>query len=118
MFSEVGATSSGSLTAERRDIPYDEYLQTEHWQQRRRDMLAQHWHKCQLCGERGRWLEVHHNSYDHLWHEPSEDLIVLCETCHQKHHSDDLHASYTGMVCPSCGTAWAIKVAIVEEVAE
>ena len=31
-------------------------------------------------------LQVHHKTYQHVYHEPLEDLIVLCEVCHLDKH--------------------------------
>ena len=48
-------------------------------------MLQKYGRHCQLCGVIGR-VDVHHNNYDHLWHEDDTDLIVLCTTCHKNFH--------------------------------
>ncbi len=64
---------------------YQAYLKTGHWQSVRRDAKKRAGNKCQLCSSRIR-LEVHHNSYEHLWHEGPQDVVVLCRRCHAKHH--------------------------------
>lgn len=66
-------------------IPYDEYLQTDHWKQTRQAALKRAKHKCQLCNSKDS-LNVHHNNYDCLFHEKESDLIVLCKNCHSKFH--------------------------------
>ena len=66
-------------------IPYQEYLQTEHWRNKRYEALKRANHKCQLCGSKEN-LQVHHNTYDNRGNEKDEDLIVLCEICHGKFH--------------------------------
>lgn len=64
---------------------YHEYLQTEHWQVKRKEALARAGDKCQVCSSTER-LEVHHNSYDNLGGELRTDLVVLCRKCHELFH--------------------------------
>ena len=66
-------------------MPYQEYLQTKHWRNKRYEALKRANHKCQLCGSKEN-LQVHHNTYDNRGNEKDEDLIVLCEICHAKFH--------------------------------
>src|SRR5882762_4643094 len=66
-------------------VPYPEYLKTDHWQIIKGEALERAKRKCQLCSSKRR-LEVHHNTYDHLWCELPEDVIALCSRCHKKHH--------------------------------
>ncbi|HSS10017.1 MAG TPA: HNH endonuclease signature motif containing protein [Acidimicrobiales bacterium] len=68
----------------RRIGQYARYLRSPEWRQRRAATLASH-PRCALCPSR-RNLEVHHVYYDHLGHEPDEDLVVLCARCHSRHH--------------------------------
>lgn len=78
--------------------PYQEYLRSEEWKTRRRYMVRRAFNRCQLCnldgGEDGRWLNVHHRSYERVGSEFDLDLIVLCRACHQRHHEhmDELSA--------------------------
>lgn len=64
---------------------YAEYLKSEHWQQTRERVLTFWDHSCVLCGSRTN-LEVHHRSYAHVGQERLNELIVLCDTCHERHH--------------------------------
>jgi len=66
-------------------MPYKEYLQTDHWREKRKGALHRANNKCQLCGSKEN-LHVHHNTYDNRGQEKDEDLVVLCETCHARHH--------------------------------
>jgi len=66
-------------------MPYKEYLQTEHWKNIRKKVLAKARYKCQLCNNKNN-LHVHHNTYENRGNERLEDLIVLCEDCHTKFH--------------------------------
>jgi hypothetical protein len=31
-------------------------------------------------------VQVHHNTYAHLWDEHDDDLAVLCDQCHKLYH--------------------------------
>jgi len=64
-------------------MTYAEYLETEHWQEKRLEALERAGHRCQVCGTDQAPLEVHHNSYEHLFDEDPEDLCVLCDECHE-----------------------------------
>lgn len=66
-------------------MDYRAYLRSSHWKTVRRDALRRAGNKCQLCSSRIR-LEVHHNSYEHLWDETEQDVVVLCRRCHAKFH--------------------------------
>ena len=69
----------------RHRILYSEYLKTDHWLGIRSLALRRASYKCQLCSSR-EFLQVHHNNYSRLWCEWPEDVIVLCDSCHEKHH--------------------------------
>jgi hypothetical protein len=68
-----------------RGILYSEYLRSDHWQGIRALALRRAGNKCQMCSSRD-FLQVHHNNYLRLWCEWPEDVIVLCDNCHEKHH--------------------------------
>ncbi len=67
-------------------VSYEEYLEGSHWQETRAAALERCGTGCQLCGESGRILDVHHNCYENLGCEDTRDVIVLCERCHQAFH--------------------------------
>ena len=72
-------------------MPYSEYLQTEHWQEVRKYCLKKAGYRCQLCHS-NRKLNVHHKTYEHRGEEDQgwnwkNDLIVLCQSCHEKFHA-------------------------------
>jgi len=75
-------------------MPYDEYLQTQEWQQHRRRALERAGHKCQLCGARDVPFHVHHNTYDNRGAELDSDLIVLCAPCHEWYHNKQNEDEY------------------------
>lgn len=66
-------------------MPYKEYLQTEHWKNKRKSTLKKAKYKCELCNSKDN-LNVHHKTYENRGCEMSRDLIVLCEKCHSKFH--------------------------------
>ena len=66
---------------------YHEYLESDHWQTLRYRQLKAAGFKCKECGTNEEQLEVHHLTYERLFHERDADLIVLCRSCHSKHHN-------------------------------
>ena len=65
---------------------YHEYLQSNDWKQLRQLKLFEAKGRCQLCNSPKKPLNVHHRTYDRVFNELPEDLIVLCEQCHKKFH--------------------------------
>lgn len=70
---------------ELREMPYAEYLKTDHWQELRRQKLKQAKYRCQLCNSPNN-LEVHHRTYKNRGQEYLSDLTVLCDPCHERFH--------------------------------
>jgi hypothetical protein len=66
-------------------MPYQEYLETPEWQQRRKIMLKRAGYQCQVCGN-GTELHTHHNTYKRRGAELATDLVVLCSGCHRLFH--------------------------------
>lgn len=69
-------------------MPYRMFLETPYWKTVRAYKLVLAGYQCQLCNKGGR-LSVHHRTYEHRGCEYLflEDLIVLCDPCHAKHHN-------------------------------
>lgn len=67
-----------------RDMPYDDYLLTNHWRDLRPVAFARYKGQC-LCGKDAR--EVHHANYARKGFEWPEDLIALCSECHALWHA-------------------------------
>src|SRR3990167_6427643 len=61
---------------------YLDYLESPKWRAKRQRVLSRDDHECQTCLETEQ-LEVHHKTYDNLFHEPLDDLITLCRWCHE-----------------------------------
>lgn len=64
---------------------YHDYLQSPEWDRMRNEALAYHGHRCQICGNASN-LQAHHRTYDRLGNEDMDDLVVLCDRCHKRHH--------------------------------
>lgn len=64
-----------------RAMPYPEYLESEEWRHRRRNVIHRAQSRCEQCGSR-RSLQVHHLTYERLGREHDDDLLVLCARCH------------------------------------
>jgi hypothetical protein len=64
---------------------YHEYLRSEEWYALRKRKIKEAGGRCQMCSK-GEPLHVHHRTYDNIFNEKLEDLIVLCKDCHEKFH--------------------------------
>ncbi|MGG1515463.1 HNH endonuclease signature motif containing protein [Paenibacillus oryzisoli] len=73
-----------------KSMPYLEYLKTDHWRHFRSESIKFYQQKCQLCGKKEEKisnLHLHHNSYVNRGRETFNDVVLLCNTCHKKHHN-------------------------------
>lgn len=61
---------------------YNTYINSVEWKELCRRILARDKYLCRGCGET-KSLEVHHITYDRLFHELEEDLTTLCRSCHE-----------------------------------
>lgn len=95
LYYEIKAKSQEEIDAENKrrarrwnelsTMPYNEYLLTPEWQEKRAYMLKRARYRCQLCNE-SKPLNVHHRTYERRGHEDYADLIVLCGDCHKLYH--------------------------------
>lgn len=69
-------------------MPYKEYLRTPEWLSFRATILKERGSKCELCGDTGTTINVHHRTYRSRGHESAEDVIVLCQPCHELFHKN------------------------------
>ena len=67
---------------------YSTYLKSIYWKAKRAWYLKRAKFRCEACGfQGGRWdLRVHHKTYIRVGKELPEDVVVWCETCHDKEH--------------------------------
>jgi hypothetical protein len=63
---------------------YKRYLESSDWLNLRAEMIARAKGCCEPCLSGGPTLHAHHLTYANIFHEPKEDLIVLCKECHEK----------------------------------
>lgn len=72
-------------------MKYEDFLQTDYWKLVSEQARINAHYKCQLCGCNDKKLNVHHNTYEHRGEEfkHMEDLICLCEDCHNFYHGKD-----------------------------
>jgi uncharacterized protein YlaI len=63
------------------------YYTLPHWHRVKQERHARDSHRCVLCMS-GSDLRCHHVSYSKLFNEPIEDLMTLCETCHERVHEE------------------------------
>lgn len=77
-------------------LPYCEYLHTQHWRTTRARALLRADGICKRCHATGRRLDVHHLTYKRLGREAEADLWVLCDRCHAAEH--DVHPRYDANV--------------------
>ena len=68
-------------------LSYQDYLQTDHWQERRTSALRRAGFSCQVCAGKGE-LHVHNRTYVRRGRELDSDLIVLCAGCHKLFHAN------------------------------
>lgn len=68
-------------------MKYDEYLQTEYWQEVSKAVKAKAGWKCQICNS-PHDLNAHHRTYEHRGNELEhlEDMTCLCRRCHANYH--------------------------------
>ena len=79
------ATLSPKSKMKRRE-KYQEYLESPEWNARRKWWLRRADWRCQFCNESSQPLHCHHRTYGRIYHEDPDDVIVLCQTCHDWHH--------------------------------
>lgn len=62
---------------------YKKYINSKEWYRKRERWLEQADYECQWCSRRRCRLQVHHLTYERLFNERDDDVIVLCSTCHK-----------------------------------
>lgn len=70
---------------------YKKYMQSKAWHHKRQEKFRKVGHICEMCGN-PESTQIHHLTYERLGHEKLKDLMVVCESCHECIHYDDLAA--------------------------
>ena len=84
----------------KKQAEYAELLKNPQWQKRRLQMLEKADWRCVECGAEEQQLHVHHKRYiagAKPWEYGDEDLVVLCEQCHEKAHGIEPEHPRPGM---------------------
>lgn len=63
---------------------YYAVLNSKRWKEMRQRRIAKSNGRCEMCQERKKPLQLHHETYARLGAELDEDLILLCLGCHNK----------------------------------
>jgi hypothetical protein len=71
--------------ANKRQIQYENYLQSPQWKIKRAKVLKRANGTCEGCGE-NKAVEVHHLTYDRIYNEMLFDLVAVCKSCHDQLH--------------------------------
>jgi predicted metal-binding protein len=66
---------------------YDEYLQSEHWKIVSKESRRLADYRCQVCNSCDNVLHVHHRTYERIGNELQQDLVCLCDKCHELFHT-------------------------------
>ena len=65
---------------------YSDLLKDPRWQKKRLGILQRDNFECRSCNDNSKTLHVHHTFYDKNispWDYNNDDLITLCEDCHE-----------------------------------
>ena len=77
---------------------YDDYISSPAWRAKRQEVFRLQGRLCSNCTTIFGRMHVHHLHYDTLgWEDPENDLVVLCEACHEMEHGiQQSESSYEG----------------------
>lgn len=65
---------------------YRRYLKSDKWRNFKKELINTRGHKCEKCNEKYKPLDGHHLTYERLFNELPEDVMLLCRVCHKKEH--------------------------------
>jgi hypothetical protein len=75
-----------ALLEEYRARPYEHRRQTREWKVLKRQIHRRDRYRCRMCNRNNVQLHVHHRTYATYAEERLEDLITLCQACHEHFH--------------------------------
>lgn len=70
-------------------MPYFEQLRSPNWQRRRLEIMSRDEFMCRACYDQESTLNVHHKHYIKgrmAWEYGDDELVTLCEACHEDMH--------------------------------
>jgi hypothetical protein len=81
---------------------YNAYLQKAEWRDIRVRVFKRAGGVCEGCGQT-RPTQIHHRSYDHVFHEFLFELVAVCDGCHNRLHEDPKADEWRdGFPCEAC----------------
>lgn len=79
-------------------MKYSDLLKDPRWQKKKNGILDRDNYTCIICGETKLTLHVHHKSYNGKpWEINDDQLITLCEICHEKAHGKNVEITKISM---------------------
>ena len=84
----ASAEDQAELESALRSMPYDKFLKTFYWLAVKSRAIADAKARCQQCYQKGKPLDVHHDSYSQHGseHKHMRLLRALCRSCHEGWH--------------------------------
>lgn len=67
-------------------LAHKEYLKSPKWKSFRKAILERSEGFCEYCFKKSSVLHVHHLTYERWGNERAEDVMALCEICHEEIH--------------------------------
>ena len=65
---------------------YKDYLSSYKWIAFRNKIKNDRGSKCEKCGTTKGYLQGHHLTYERLFNELPEDILIVCKPCHELIH--------------------------------
>jgi hypothetical protein len=95
---------------------YYQYLDSEEWKQKRNVILSKASYLCQGC-KNNKANRVHHMTYRNLGAECDEELMALCDICHDSYHrinriSNKVSGLHDPTECLACMVQQRVKNAM------
>lgn len=115
-FKDICALDSRVLAEELKQMDYAEFLETAYWHIVSTVRKLRVGGRCQLCYHADR-LQAHHRTYKNhgAEHMNLDDLTVLCDPCHEKHHFPDRPIAPRKAQMPSSDVAYIRKPKVYTE---
>ena len=63
---------------------YEAHIKSAQWRGTKEALFKLRGKKCEVCGESGPRLELHHLTYERIGKELAKDLLIVCPECHEK----------------------------------
>jgi hypothetical protein len=64
---------------------YNTYINSPEWKKFRLSIIIERGSVCEKCSAEGS-VDAHHLTYDRLFNELPQDIMLLCKPCHKKEH--------------------------------